>query len=569
MQPQQPKIWHDRVPWQSLMEPIQDHEIPDDITKLLEHNEPLEEQDVQLVKSFREQRVERLNAIENEVRDLEQVIEAYQHRCSQLELELDPRRKEIVACDVALSVIRRLPTDIIQDIALLCLPDKPSGHIRDAPLALSQVSSTWRKAVLRLPRIWSEVHVHLAPGFDTKSTSFFLTEYLKRARNHPLNLHILFHRPRRPRQWERRALEEAVQGFLNWMFFTWELISKVAQLHLTTEFDWDEVFKLPNRPADLNMLQTLVLRASGNGSGMSIDLMSILEQATSLRKVVLQRTALEPDIKRAMIPWWNLTDLVMDEVIYADEYVFLLDKCANLQRAHFTVSENYLHNISTSNDHGHLIDLSLRFDTVTPSSMEFLRHRKFPKLSVLRLDLEWTNGIIEQPYDLGASMPELRSLHISTYRSASLPIGPFLGENTQITHLHLVAKPTEVKFVTSLFWLRKSDVHQPILPHLSTATIGLIDGSTTSSYISKSKAKSLIDMVRSRTQASLDQLGLDVSPLSAIHFIADVEPSFEEDFRQRLNQLHLEGVDCRVESASKSDDEHSAALAPFSIQRWL
>nr|GAT54334.1 predicted protein [Mycena chlorophos] len=63
--------------------------------------------------------------------------------------------------------LRRLPTDILEQIFLACLPtDRLAGMISsDAPLLLSQICSEWRRVALSLPRLWSRFQIEV-PTFE-------------------------------------------------------------------------------------------------------------------------------------------------------------------------------------------------------------------------------------------------------------------------------------------------------------------------------------------------------------------------------------------------------------------
>ncbi|KDR79976.1 hypothetical protein GALMADRAFT_62217, partial [Galerina marginata CBS 339.88] len=52
-----------------------------------------------------------------------------------------------------------IPSEIIIDIFLLCLPDEPfhRPHPQTAPILLTHVCSSWREFASRLPELWTSI----------------------------------------------------------------------------------------------------------------------------------------------------------------------------------------------------------------------------------------------------------------------------------------------------------------------------------------------------------------------------------------------------------------------------
>ncbi|KAJ7068798.1 hypothetical protein C8F01DRAFT_1119345 [Mycena amicta] len=99
-------------------------------------------------------------AIRNQISELKRdivrqtaVLQESREQLHVLETQLD---------EIATFPVHTLPTEILAEIFVHCLPDEPKLH-RDsdqpAPLLLSQICHRWREGALRLPALWAELAV--------------------------------------------------------------------------------------------------------------------------------------------------------------------------------------------------------------------------------------------------------------------------------------------------------------------------------------------------------------------------------------------------------------------------
>ncbi|KAF7296662.1 F-box domain-containing protein [Mycena chlorophos] len=102
--------------------------------------------------------------------------------------------------------LRRLPTDILEQIFLACLPaDRLAGMISsDAPLLLSQICGEWRRVALSLPRLWSRFQIEVPTleqieqaylGARQREVQWRLETtklWLERSHSVPLSLSMIF-----------------------------------------------------------------------------------------------------------------------------------------------------------------------------------------------------------------------------------------------------------------------------------------------------------------------------------------------------------------------------------------
>jgi len=76
---------------------------------------------------------------------------------------------DMVAHQRLLSLLRRdiLPTDVLQEIFLSCLPINHDCIItkKEAPILLTQVCHSWRHIALNTPLLWASIHIPINPPF--------------------------------------------------------------------------------------------------------------------------------------------------------------------------------------------------------------------------------------------------------------------------------------------------------------------------------------------------------------------------------------------------------------------
>ncbi|KAG2035629.1 hypothetical protein BDR03DRAFT_983478 [Suillus americanus] len=118
---------------------------------------------------------------------------------------VDSRRTDIVQSNTShtnvSSLIYRLPTEILSEIFLYCLPE--DEHVtyasRLAPMLLTRICRRWREVAVGLPRLWCRLHVDFwYEDWKTRSASheewqtraFGYDAWLKRSRGCPLSLRL-------------------------------------------------------------------------------------------------------------------------------------------------------------------------------------------------------------------------------------------------------------------------------------------------------------------------------------------------------------------------------------------
>ncbi|KAJ7057744.1 hypothetical protein C8F01DRAFT_1371843 [Mycena amicta] len=91
-----------------------------------------------------------------------------------------------------ISLPRRLPRDIVEELFLACLPDDKNAAIdtTEAPLILGHICSAWRVVSLTTPRLWASLHVPFAFVAAECDRTHILAEWLGRSGSRPLSLSV-------------------------------------------------------------------------------------------------------------------------------------------------------------------------------------------------------------------------------------------------------------------------------------------------------------------------------------------------------------------------------------------
>ncbi|KAK0434884.1 hypothetical protein EV421DRAFT_1717141, partial [Armillaria borealis] len=121
--------------------------------KLLTSNDCPTEEDVQNITRFCAGPAERIRDLDVEIADLQERFNSLISNARSLQSQL--RHLAI------LSPIRRLPTELLQEIFLRCIDDKPfrdicpeGGYASEAPVIFGRVCSRWRTVSFSTPSLW-------------------------------------------------------------------------------------------------------------------------------------------------------------------------------------------------------------------------------------------------------------------------------------------------------------------------------------------------------------------------------------------------------------------------------
>ncbi|KIY70717.1 hypothetical protein CYLTODRAFT_487867 [Cylindrobasidium torrendii FP15055 ss-10] len=163
--------------------------------KLLVTNDIPEDEEIRRVKHYLAAPYRRSRDIQQRVHGLVAELNALKQEHADLDTKyLLGQHRSI------LSPLRSLPSELLQEIFMLCVPKPCIISSKEAPLRLGQVCSRWRSIALQTPKLWSNLHV-VVPGqfgvplvpqrninYDRFRLAF--SEWMARTSNHSLQLSI-------------------------------------------------------------------------------------------------------------------------------------------------------------------------------------------------------------------------------------------------------------------------------------------------------------------------------------------------------------------------------------------
>ncbi|KII91813.1 hypothetical protein PLICRDRAFT_76753, partial [Plicaturopsis crispa FD-325 SS-3] len=89
-----------------------------------------------------------------QLRILDLGLESIKDTLRTLERHRADRQKALESYNAVLSPFRRLPTELLVEVFVYCLPENDAPTRRCAPLLLMGVCKRWRSVALSTPRLW-------------------------------------------------------------------------------------------------------------------------------------------------------------------------------------------------------------------------------------------------------------------------------------------------------------------------------------------------------------------------------------------------------------------------------
>ncbi|KAJ7174955.1 hypothetical protein C8R43DRAFT_975599 [Mycena crocata] len=133
-----------------------------------------------------------IQGVQTDVVSLTKELLRLETQIRDLSVQRESVRKNLLSHQALLSPVRRLPDDVVQDIFLACLPTDRNAvmSVREAPLLLCRVCSTWRALALATPILWASVHLHLGFILQSDSRTHAVVQWLQRSAACPLALSV-------------------------------------------------------------------------------------------------------------------------------------------------------------------------------------------------------------------------------------------------------------------------------------------------------------------------------------------------------------------------------------------
>lgn len=228
--------------------------------------------------------------------------------------------------NAVLSPIHKISLDVLHEIFFVCLPVHPTIQSASPVIStLSLVSSTWRAAVLSLPRLWSTLFVTVRSNDDLNECAHDVIRWFQQARSAPLSffLNIRF----------RAAYEDItrINKFLLdlssimmtvWHFGLHARLSKPL-LHSFVGIEW----KFPR-------LKTLDLFSHGGYDRTSAVKLSfpqlLFQNAPNLVQVSIQNSITTAHDIQHLFPWSQLKNINIAYCISISRWIEILNMCPKL-----------------------------------------------------------------------------------------------------------------------------------------------------------------------------------------------------------------------------------------------
>ncbi|PPR04008.1 hypothetical protein CVT24_010501 [Panaeolus cyanescens] len=424
-----------RISWPSSLEnvPIT---LPEAFLPLLGHNVAPSGQAASVVKTYRDS----LRAKEQEA---QKKIMALQHELDIIQSEQRRLAKKALACDIILSVYRRLPNDIIYQIFTHCPSYLPPAQVQHMPTTFSHVSKAFRETIHGMSSQWQDLRVRESyyARFGPLSRGEAFDSRLKDLLNH-------FDRLSGPFPLKLTLGQRTLQEF-----------EKCLHRHHDHRSTALEILSPPSSNPAVERLLQLVRIASEGGGGPQPNIQSLvihrpprrcitsefmggaqytndlvtslLDHLPSLHHLWLGfdfaclreilRTA--SSIPAAINPWYRLTRLFMAHWITIDNNMCLatwLSLFPQLEIGSFTIVDQLVNptaaiTVHPPRAHRHLKELAITFASNVNLVTAF-RNCSFPSLRSLWLEYENSSNsgtLFSTPSAMGLSVfPVLESLSI-------------------------------------------------------------------------------------------------------------------------------------------------------------
>ncbi|KAI3615998.1 hypothetical protein WG66_010312 [Moniliophthora roreri] len=215
-----------------------------------------------------------------------------------------------------LSPIRRLPPEVLTNIATLYCQDQPSVLKKTGvtpPLTIAQTCAVWRALAFNTPSLWSSFHVELGPM--SLGSLQLLSTYLKLSGDHPLSVTLVCGRGS---NWDDVFLQTLLEHTRRW---------KHLILHHA-----DLIQNLPS-PPDLPILESLEL------SSQLLRASPIFKSMPWLRTLILDDVEFE-DLEEGYFPFTQLTSVTLRR-LQMGSALRVLNRCPSLREAVISCRRNF------------------------------------------------------------------------------------------------------------------------------------------------------------------------------------------------------------------------------------
>ncbi|KAI3602748.1 hypothetical protein WG66_008108 [Moniliophthora roreri] len=249
-------------------------------------------------------------------------LHALDEQIARLQARRDKLKSFIDNHCALLSPIRRVPSDILREIFVQCLPEGhlPTHTIHQAPLLLTSICRSWREVAITTPRLWNRIHILLRYPRSPPVTDFFrslmkasaegLDSWLERSGTMPLTLSLCADTPF-DSLWDRAAwimteMDEIEALYVDFARHLLPYASRWKSLSITVSARVMDFLKA--LPEDFGLTSLEEFKPERRGSKVNWEALDVVfRRSPSLRSVKLYKAYLD----KLPIRWGKLTEVVL------------------------------------------------------------------------------------------------------------------------------------------------------------------------------------------------------------------------------------------------------------------
>ncbi|KAF9535051.1 hypothetical protein CPB83DRAFT_843391 [Crepidotus variabilis] len=389
-------------------------EFPSDVLSFLRSNILPPYSVIKSAQAFREEPASQVQRIDARLLAIEQETEALKIEKDALWKESKAYRTKLRGCDTVLSPLRRIPFDIIHEIASHTLPYHPNPCIKQSPLNISQTSSVWRAAAQSLPQLWSTIYVRVDLEGSWLKPSSQIAEFMIHAKKRPISLMLFFDGTRKG-SLSSRAMRQLVH-FLKDIGPNMHQVERLGIGAHDLGYIWGHLDLAGSswNLASLKYLHTINQDVLSGDGGSTIDPATIFQDAPALTHLSAHGGFFSAtDDGDLPVHSSSLTELRLGESLSVRGWADLLDHCPRLETGKFRI-----HTWDNSEPralvrtHEAIQDLSLQIVYKKTTATEILSQFRMPAFRVLRLSSEEDSGLSIPPPLIFPSYANIRYLQI-------------------------------------------------------------------------------------------------------------------------------------------------------------
>lgn len=240
---------------------------------------------------------------------------------------------QINICREAISPIHWIPDEVLGEIFLYCRPQDHHFSRESAPLLLCRVCTLWQEIATSTPKLWNHMSFWTPPFSNTDLMCYpvhRLNQWLLLSKD--VNLSLFF---------EQGLLYHHIKLFAELILLAHYPRCRHLTIHLTDESAFGLIHFITLPPASLARLESLVLDGLNNACFLFEDTepaITIFRESPKLRRLttnnlefVFNASVAIPQLDLQVLPWAQLTHLMVTDFVQVEVFVIVLAECSAIQ----------------------------------------------------------------------------------------------------------------------------------------------------------------------------------------------------------------------------------------------